>query len=283
MASNVSAFIEVYNESSRIETCLKSFQWADELIVFDKNSTDDTKKIAQNYATDVIDVPYTDASENILNNISNRSSKDWVCFPTASSLLHPDLVDYIVKLTTDSSFDFDIIALPYALYSFGIVSKRSPWSAQYKHFIYRRSSLVVSNKLHYEYTSNSKRIFYLKIKDNDALLYHLTHDNANNFFSRHMRYTNYESGYLLNNDEKYSLKKSLFEIFRSFIIVIFKKKSLKLGWDGIALSLAYLSYFIMKFVYTWDKKRENGDIIYPIIRKNISDLWDKKSYNDKKK
>ncbi|MGZ4956443.1 MAG: glycosyltransferase, partial [Methylobacter sp.] len=69
--SNVTVFLEVFNEEARIESCLKNFSWAEELIVFDKHSTDRTREIAEKYATKVITVPFTQASENIVNNYSN--------------------------------------------------------------------------------------------------------------------------------------------------------------------------------------------------------------------
>ena len=56
--NNVTVFIEVFNEEKRIESCLKSFSWADELVVFNKNSTDRTREIALTYASEVIDVPF---------------------------------------------------------------------------------------------------------------------------------------------------------------------------------------------------------------------------------
>ncbi len=36
------------NEATRIRECLESVRWADEIIVLDDNSTDDTQTIAQN-------------------------------------------------------------------------------------------------------------------------------------------------------------------------------------------------------------------------------------------
>ena len=38
--NNISVVLEVYNEEERLESCLKSFRWADELIVFVKKSTE---------------------------------------------------------------------------------------------------------------------------------------------------------------------------------------------------------------------------------------------------
>lgn len=47
--NNISVVVVVYNEEGRIENFLKSFLWADEIIVVDKSSTDRTIEIARNF------------------------------------------------------------------------------------------------------------------------------------------------------------------------------------------------------------------------------------------
>jgi len=273
--SNVSVYLEVYNEEERIEYCLKSFAWADELFVFDKQSTDGTAEIAKKYATEVITVPYGDASENIVSNISGRGSCEWVLLPSASSLMHPELVDEIIQLTVDSSFRYDVIAMPYGMYSFGIKSKNSPWTAERKHTLIRRSALKLSTELHHEYSCDGE-VYELPFVSRDALLYHCTHKDGDDFFSRVMRYTKYESVYGKSTDRNKALKSSFVEILKSILTVVFRRRSFMLGWDGIALSLAYISYFIMKFIYVWDSNRDNGNRVYPELRKKIDKLWDQK-------
>ena len=271
--SNVTVFLEVFNEEERIESCLKSFSWADELIVYDKQSTDRTWEIAKKYATKLVSVPYSQASENIVKNISGVDSCEWCFFITASSLIHPEIVKEIIKLKNTLSFSYDVIAIPYAIYAFGIRSERSPWTNSRKCSLIRKSALKVSSELHNEIGYSSNRIFEMPSIGEEEVLYHCTHKNASDFFSRHMRYVDYEAKYMLNKPNDRQLKKSFIDIFRALGGVILKRRSFMLGVDGVALAMAYVSYFIMKFIYVWDSYRDNGDVVYPAIREKIDQLW----------
>ena len=46
---SISILIPAKNEESMIEECLASARWADEVIVLDNGSTDDTKKIVKTH------------------------------------------------------------------------------------------------------------------------------------------------------------------------------------------------------------------------------------------
>lgn len=274
--TNVTVFIEVFNEEARIESCLKNFAWADELIVFDKHSTDRTREIAKNYATEIITVPYTQASENTVQNISAHASCEWVFFPTASSFIHPNLVDEIVKLTSDDNFAYDVIGMPYAIYSLGINSKKSPWTDLRKYTLIRRSALKLSSKLHNEIGCTTDRVYDMQLRASDEVLYHCTNKDADDYFSRQIRYTRYEAEHDKSLDRSQALRQSFFQILKAVAIVLVRRRSFLLGWDGVGLSLAYISYFVMKFIYVWDSHRENGNTIYPALRNKIDDLWDQR-------
>ena len=271
--SNITVLIEVFNEESRIETCLKNLSWVDEIIIFDKGSTDRTVEISKKYAKEVINVPYSDASENFINNISKRETCEWVFFPTPSSLIHPELSDDIVKLTSNKNFEYDVIGIPYAFYSFGISSKNSPWGTSRKYTLIRKSTLNISCELHNEISSSSNKIYDMPLLDREKVLYHCTHRDSDDFFSKVHRYTKYEAKY---NDGK-QLKIAFYDILKSIVYVLFRKKSFLLGWDGIALSLAYTNYFITKFIYIWDGQRKNGNDVYPVIETKIEKLWQKRN------
>lgn len=274
--SNVTVFLEVFNEEQRIESCLKSFSWAEELIVFDKQSTDKTKEIAEKYVTQLITVPNAQASENTVKNISEANSCEWVFVVTASNLIHPKLVDEIIKLTTNPSFDYDVIAIPYGMLAFGIRSKRSPWSSVRKCTLIRRSVLRLSSELHNEIGYISDKVYDMPYIGEDEVLYHCTHKDADDFFSRHMRYVDYEAKYFKELPKNKRLRKSFVDIFRAVANVLLKRRSFMLGWDGVALGLAYISYFIMRFIYVWDSGRPNGNKIYPELRNYFDKLWDDK-------
>ena len=218
-----------------------------------------------------------------MTNISGRRSKEWVFFPTASNFIHPALVDEIVKLTSNESFPYDVIGIPYAIYSLGINSKYSPWTDIRKYTLIRRSTLELSEKLHHEIRSNSSRVYDIPLLSPEKVLYHCTNRDADDYFERQIRYTRYEARYDSTYSRDGALRKTLFQIFKAIAIVVIKRRSFMLGWDGIALGLSYISYFIMKFIYTWDASRENGNSVYPILRQRIDDLWEKRHLNPEEK
>jgi glycosyltransferase involved in cell wall biosynthesis len=54
----LSAVIIAYNEAHRIEQCLASLNWVDEIVVVDSGSTDATTEIARRYAQQVVTLPW---------------------------------------------------------------------------------------------------------------------------------------------------------------------------------------------------------------------------------
>lgn len=51
----ISAAVIAYNEESRIEDCLKSLSWADETVVVDSHSTDNTRALAERMGAMVVE------------------------------------------------------------------------------------------------------------------------------------------------------------------------------------------------------------------------------------
>lgn len=58
MVEPVSVVIIAKNESRHIEACLQSVQWADEIVVVDSGSSDDTCAIARRYTDKVFELPW---------------------------------------------------------------------------------------------------------------------------------------------------------------------------------------------------------------------------------
>ena len=58
MSVPVTATLITFNEAANIEAALRSLAWADEIIVVDSESTDDTVAIARRYTDKVIVRPW---------------------------------------------------------------------------------------------------------------------------------------------------------------------------------------------------------------------------------
>ena len=55
---SVTAVVISFNEGDRIASCLESVRWADEIVVVDSGSTDETREIARNYTAKVFEIPW---------------------------------------------------------------------------------------------------------------------------------------------------------------------------------------------------------------------------------
>ena len=100
----VTALVPTLNEASHIEECLKSLRWADELIVVDSHSEDDTVKIAETLADRVELHPFESFAKQ-KNRCLRLASNRWVLFVDADERVTPALRDEIKEVLSDPERD----------------------------------------------------------------------------------------------------------------------------------------------------------------------------------
>ena len=273
MKTNIAVFMEVFNEEDRIENCCEFFKWADELIIFDKGSTDRTVELAKKYTDKVIVIPYSDTTTFSHKYVADyKTDCEWYFFPTASSAIEPRLVKELTKLTTSKDLPFDVISLPLKMFVLGISSRQSPWGATFKNTCIRKTALKLSTEVHKETGYHGDRVCK-QLLDLDSYLYHFTHGKVETLFERHNRYTK-EEARALREASQLNLRAEFNALIKAFFYVTIKKRVFMMGWDGVALGLAYLSYFMMKFLYTWERLRGLDSGVYREEILKIREMWD---------
>ena len=277
---SISAFLPVFNEEKRIKNTLNSLLWCDEIILVDKKSTDKTVEIASSFGSKVkilfMDNSLSyDTSEWQL--FLNNCSCEWVVLCTASDVIHPKLANTIVSLIENNNCHYDVINIPFRRYVLGLETKRSPWYSELSPKVLRKSVISIKKNGVHDALQFAGR--ELNLKNNiEHCMYHLTHETVDIMMETHIRYCRGES-----KDESISISKSALRVIKEFIRIIFLKKSFLLGWNGIMLSFAYLSYFMMSFIYKWEKKYGNAQEEYKRIRKLILDEWEINNQNQESK
>lgn len=272
---SISALISVYNEESRIEASLRSLQWCDEIIVLDKNSTDQTKLLAENLGAKVFNWEMTEFDTSEIPFLFDKCTTEWILTWTASDIIHPELARRIKELTEKENFEYDMIQVPFYTYILGIDSKRSPWHTEMKSYVFRKKALKLNtNGVHDAIQFLSTRTYVLKMPEKFCI-YHLTHVDVNTMMERHTRYLRAEARYF--NEE--NLKTPLKKIIREFLKIILKRKTFLLGKDGLMLAFAFLSYYMMSYVYKWEKKYSKAEIVYKGIKDEVLAEWDKSDYS----
>lgn len=261
----ISVFAIVYNEEERIVDFLRSFSWSDDIVLVDKSSTDRTVELARPFGPTVISVPYTDEVARLASAGLEATKNEWVMMATASDVIHPKLARRLLDAINEPGFDYDAISMPYSIYVFGIKDPRSPWYATREDKLARKSVIRFSDRVHEERGTSPSKTYSLPSDEGEELL-HLTHRNLDVFFEHHLRYCRLEADKYVDEG---GMKAALGEILKACKTVFLDKKSHKMGPDGMALGIAYISYFMMKYLFIWQKFRAKGDEAYRDIKRRI--------------
>lgn len=104
----------VKNESSLLSRCLESIKdIADEIIIADTGSEDDTKEKARLYTDKIYDFPWVDDFSAARNFAFSKASKDYIMWLDADDILTEESVKLLKKFKTAADCSADMIMMPY--------------------------------------------------------------------------------------------------------------------------------------------------------------------------
>lgn len=88
--TTLAAVLIVRNEATRLRECLESVRWADEIVVVDTGSTDDTLAIAREFTPKVSSAPFTGFGP-LKNRALELATADWILSIDADERVTPEL------------------------------------------------------------------------------------------------------------------------------------------------------------------------------------------------
>jgi glycosyltransferase involved in cell wall biosynthesis len=143
----LSVILIVKNEADNIRPCLESVSWADEIIVVDSGSTDDTVAICREF-TPHVHVHDWPGFGRQKNRALDYATKDWVLSLDADERVSPELRQQITKAMTDAKFDG--FYMPRLSQFCGKFIRHSGWYPDYVLRLFRRGAGKFSDDLVHE-------------------------------------------------------------------------------------------------------------------------------------
>lgn len=114
---SISAIVLTRNEALNIKGCLETLSWADEVLVVDSGSSDNTFALASSQGARVLNHPFTDFSTQ-RNFAMSQAMGDWVLFIDADERVTPELAQEIRGVLNDAIPPM-AYAIPRHTYFFG--------------------------------------------------------------------------------------------------------------------------------------------------------------------
>lgn len=245
MDNKISVFIITYNEENIIEQCLKKLLWADEIIVVDSKSTDNTTAICEKYGAKV----FLKAFENYGKQKQfalNKTKNNWVLSLDADEILSDDLINEI-KLLDLKNNNIQGYLIPRShVFLNKIFRHGSENKKPILRFFDKTKGSFLENKVHEKIVVEGK---LGKLK-NEML--HYTVFDFGNAVQKQTKYSLLGGEFLFEKNKKISIFKISIKFPFEFIRVYFFQRNFLNGYEGFIWSmLASYSSFI-KYAKLYD-------------------------------
>lgn len=245
----LSAIVISKNEEERVEACLKSLKWADEIIVVDNGSSDETVNISKKYTQKVYVVEVESFAE-LRNKAMEKVSGDWVLYVDSDERVLKDLREEIIELIAKND------AVAYAISRkniiFGTEVSYGPFFHDWVIRLLKKSEFEGWIGDVHEQPKFKGKLGYTK----NSLL-HLTHRNLDQIVLKSLEFSKIDSK--LRYAAKHP-RMSGWRFLRIFVTEIFNQGVLRRGFIsgtvGVMDSLLQIFSMVMTYIRLWELQRQ---------------------------
>ncbi len=249
MQSKISVVINTYNEEKNIRSALESVKWADEIVVCDMHSTDNTVEIAKKYKAKVVYHKLTHFVEPARNFAIKQASNSWVLVLDADEVISDNLRNELVKIISKEN-SYSYFELPRKNIIFGKWMKASMWWPDYNIRFFKNGHVTWNEEIH----SNPSTIgMGTKLEEEEKFaIVHNNYTSVTQFVDRLNRYSTIQAQELFNKKTKFSYSDLLTKPLEEFLSRYFSKRGFEDGLHGLGLSLLQSFSFVVVYLKLWE-------------------------------
>lgn len=229
--AKVSVYIITYNEADKIAAAVQSVTWADEVLVLDSNSSDDTAKIATELGATVKQIPFTTFGK-LRNDAIAACKHDWVFSLDADERCTPAARAEITQLLAEPVADAYYV--PRRNWFMGRWINHCGWSPDYRQpQLFRKGALVFDDReeVHESFVVHGK-IGYFK-----AAIIQVPFQNLEQLVHKMQRYSTLGARKLERKGKNVSMAAALGHGLWAFFRIYVIKRGFLDGWAGFVLAL----------------------------------------------
>jgi len=252
MRSPISIAIITLNEERNIRACLESVKWADEVVVCDSGSTDQTLAIAAEYGATTFQDEWRGFAAH-KNLAVERTRHLWVFVLDADERMTPALRREVEAVLADPAAR-DGYLISRRSYFLGRWIRGCGWYPDESIRLFRRGRGRFGARAIHEAVAVDGRVGRLS-----APLEHYTYDSISAFLQRMDRYSTLAAEELQRAGRSARVwdlvGRPAWTIFRMFLL----QGGWREGWRGLLLSGLYAGYAFSKYAKLWELTQARRD------------------------
>ncbi|MEK7573055.1 MAG: glycosyltransferase family 2 protein [Patescibacteria group bacterium] len=247
--NKISAVVSAYNEEAKIEECLESLRFCDEIILVDNSSTDKTADIGKKFTSKIYH-----RENNIMLNVNknygfSKATGDWILSLDADERITSELKVEIkenIKRNNMSGY-----WIPRKNIIFGKWIQSEMWWPDYQLRLFKKNKGKFPQKHVHEYINIDG--------DTEKLHQPMIHENYSsiNQYLHKMQviYSENEVKNLLESGVEIKWTDAIRFPVQDFLKTFFLQKGYKDGLHGLVLSILQAFYMEIVFAKLWEKKK----------------------------
>ncbi len=243
--TKLTAILLAHNESAHIIACLESVAFADERIVIDSFSTDDTSNKARAQGAYVVQRPFENYADqrNAALKIAEERSADWVLFVDCDERITPELASEIHRAIHDVGAAVGW-RIPRFNYLFGNLTKGAGWYPDYQ------TRLLKVGRATYDPLRKVHEVVVLDGEEGTCQhhIIHYNYKDITHFIQKQQRYVAYDAQVLFEQGVRPKPQNYILQPLRHFRWRYFTLKGYQDGFHGLRLCVMMAWYEFRKYV-----------------------------------
>jgi len=266
---SISVVISTFNSEEKIEDCLKSVVWAQEIIVVDGTSNDKTSDIVKKYTPKMFIRP-NHKMLNINKNFGfSKASGKWILCLDSDERITPELQEEISNLKLGANNAINGYWIPRKNIIFSKWIEHTGWYPDHQLRLFRKDKGKFPEEHVHEMVRVEGDVDYLK-----NYIIHNSYESIFQFLNRLATiYGPNEAEQLIKKGYIFDWKDAIRFPVKEFLSRFFAREGYKDGFHGLMLSLLMSFYHFIVFSYIWEKhkfKQINDEAMLVEVEKEIT-------------
>jgi glycosyltransferase involved in cell wall biosynthesis len=246
MMATLSVIILALNEEHNIVECLESVKWADEILVIDSGSTDNTVELAKRYTNNVLTVEWKGYGAT-KNYALRQATGDWILWLDADERVPNELAEEMRRVIQSNDSAFAGYNVARRAYFLGKWIRHCGWYPGRVTRLFRRSkSRFTESNVHEQIVVEGA----IDELNNDLL--HFTDPNLHHYFQKFNRYTTLAAQDLQTAGKQFTISDIIVRPFFTFVKMYVLKRGFLDGMQGFILCVASSAYVFAKYAKLWE-------------------------------
>jgi len=248
----ISATIITLNEEKHLARCLESISdVADEIVVVDSRSQDDTLEIAKQFHARMFTRDWTNYSEQ-KNYAASVATHDWILSLDADECLSPAL-HKALQAVKQQHTDASAFAFPRKALYLGRWIEHSGWYPDHKTRLYRKDKARWNGA----YVHESLHVEGLVARLEGDLL-HYSCESISEHLRSLDRYTTLAAQELWHRGKRGTLLRSVASAIAAFVKTYWLKQGFRDGMQGFLIACFSGYYNLAKYAKVWELEQRDG-------------------------